>query len=102
MDVHQARTHFGAITALAEAVVALGRARDLIALAHGDVIPAASVDVLLQATRGLLAEAGQAFTLLRGSEDRPVAEFVQLALDRLQHGPPTMAEVSEQDGGGGA
>lgn len=99
MDVHQVRTHFDAITALAEAVLALGRARDCIALAYGDVIPAASVDVLCQATQSLLAESGRLFTALRDHDDPHVAEFVRLALARLQHGPPAAEPAREERGG---
>lgn len=85
MDVHEAKTHYAALVATAEAAVQLRRARDLVQLAGHGAQAAASLDVLFQAAMGLTRELGQ--TLLAvGNAPGATAEardFVALLRDRL-------------------
>jgi hypothetical protein len=77
--------HWSAMVATAEATLALGKARDLSLIAHGNSTAAASLHVLYEAANGLVKEMGTVLVQLRHSEDADVRTFVESVLCHL-HG----------------
>lgn len=80
--------HYSALVALAEATIALGRARDLVLMAHGSTTAAASVHVLHGAALALVNELGaELMATGRSSDESAVKHYVALVASRLHHEP---------------
>jgi hypothetical protein len=84
--IETCKMHFSALVALAESVIKLRRARDMVLMAHGSTTAAASVHVLAGAAHSLVLEMGAELKATgEASDDAEVRAWVALLQDRLQH-----------------